>query len=550
MRRLLFPLLALPFGALLLGIPADAQQGTKSPYTIDFDQKDVFMPDKSKDGKEGVFVRVKFGISLDGKKAQSIDTDYKLVIEENGKKVAVVDPPRSTTISTDLSVILALDTSGSMKEHNRMTMARAAAETFLSKLPAKADCGLVLFDHEIRNTPPPIAPTLDRQPILSAIKAIQPRGGTAFRDAGLKGVEMLSRVPPGKDRALVLLTDGADVNSTHSLDELIAEARKQHVRVFTIGIGTPGTLDQVSTALVLDHSGSMELPADDADLATPKIKALHSAAAAFIGMMSETGRVSLISFGSRVDTPKAFTGNKTKLKDNIVKLAPAGETAMLDAVYTGIATVDADAPKGRRVVVAMTDGIDNSSRRRVDEVIDRAKDAKIKLYLLGFGREHEIDHATMRKMATETGGKYYHAKNKASLVEIFEALSIEIHDDGIDEVSLKRIAAETGGQYYTALESSKLKFVLEQVTQSIQKESYEIEFKSLNQIRDGTLRRVSLRLVRADAPNETIDEVKTSGYQVHGLVVAQMHPLIYLVLLGVLVGMIALPSLLRRSNGA
>lgn len=545
MRRLLFPLLALPFGALLLCIPASAQPETKSPYTIDFDQKDVFLPDKSKDGKEGVYVRVKFGISLDGKKAQSIDNNYKLVIEENGKKVATVDPPRSTTVSTDLSVILDIDTSGSMKEHNRMSMARTAAQTFLGKLPAQADCGLVLFDHEIRKT---LAPTLDRKPILSEINAIEPRGGTAFRDAGLKGVEMLAKIPPGKDRALVLLTDGADVNSTHSLDELIAEAKKQHVRVFTIGIGAPGTLDQVSTALVLDHSGSMELPADDADLATPKIKALHVAAAAYIDMMSETGRVSLISFSSHVDTPKAFTGNRPKLKENIANLTPLGETAMLDAVYTGIAAVDADGVKGRRVVVAMTDGIDNTSRRRVEEVIDRARDAKIKLYLLGFGRQNEIDHATMEKMATATGGKYYHAKNKAALVEIFEALSIEIHDDGIDEKSLRRIADETGGKYYNALEASKLQFVLEQVTQSIQKESYEIEFKSLNQVRDGTLRRVSLRLVRADAPNETIDEVVTSGYQVHGLVVAQMHPLVYLVLLSVLIGMIALPSLLRRST--
>jgi VWFA-related protein len=545
MRRLLFLLLALPLGALLLCIPAGAQQETKSPYTIDFDQKDVYMPDKSKDGKEGVFVRVKFSISLDGKKTKSIDTNYKIVIEENGKKVATVDPPRSTTVSTDLSVILDMDTSGSMKEHNRMTMARTAAQTFLSKLPAQADCGLVLFDHEIRKSLPP---TLDRKPILSEIKAIEPRGGTAFRDAGLRGVEMLAKVPPGKDRALVLLTDGADVNSSRSLDELITEAKKQHVRVFTIGIGSPGTLDQVSTSLVLDHSGSMELPADDADLATPKIKALHTAAAAFIDMMSETGRVSLISFGSRVDTPKAFTGNRKKLKENITKLTPLGETAMLDAVYTGIAAVDADGAKGRRVVVAMTDGIDNSSRRRVEEVIDRAKDAQIKLYLLGFGRENEIDHATMRKMATATGGKYYHARNKASLVEIFEGLSIEIHDDGIDEKSLKRIADETGGKYYNALEASKLQFVLEQVTQSIQKESYEIEFKSLNQLRDGSLRRVSLRLIRADDPDVTVDEVNTSGYQVHGLVVAQMHPLIYLVLLSVLVGMIALPSLRRRSS--
>jgi len=361
---------------------------------------------------------------------------------------------------------------------------------------------------------------------------------------------MLSTVPPGKDRALVLMTDGADVNSTHSIEEVIAEAKKQRVRVFTIGIGSPGTLEQVSTALVLDRSGSMELPADDADLSTPKIKGLHMAASAFVDMIPVTGRVSLIPFGSRVDTPRAFTPNKLKLKEYIVGLTPEGETAMLDAVYTGIGALEADGAAGRRAVVAMTDGIDNSSRRRVEEVIDRAREAKVKLYLLGFGREHEIDHATMQRMASETNGKYYHAKNKASLVEIFEGLSIEIHDDGIDEASLKQISGDTGGAYYNARDASKLQFVLEQVSKSIQKESYEIEFKSLNQNRYGTLRRVSLRLVHAGAPDDRGVEVGTSAYQTHGLIVAQMHPLVYLVLLGILAGLIALPSVFRRQRTA
>src|SRR5258706_309914 len=209
----------IPFTVLVLSLPAGAQPRGKSPYTIDFDQNDVRMPEKSKDGQDGVYVRVKFTISLNGENTKSVADEYKLRIEENGKIVAEVNPPRSTTVSTDLSVILAIDTSGSMKEHNRMTMARTAAETFLSKLPAAADCGL----------------------------------------------------------------------------------------------------------------------------STPKIKGLPTAASAFVDMIPATGRISLIPFGSRVDTPRAFTGNKLKLKEYIVGLTPGGETAMLDAVYTGIGALEADA---------------------------------------------------------------------------------------------------------------------------------------------------------------------------------------------------------------
>ena len=85
----------------------------------------------------------------------------------------------------------------------------------------------------------------------------------------------------------------------------------------------------------------------------------------------------------------------------------------------------------------MTDGIDNTSRRRVPEVLERAREAKVPLYLLGFGRKGEIDTETMRRLAAETGGKFYHATNETSLIEIFENLSMDLHDDGVDETSLR-----------------------------------------------------------------------------------------------------------------
>ena len=84
-----------------------------------------------------------------------------------------------------------------------------------------------------------------------------------------------------------------------------------------------------------------------------------------------------------------------------------GETALFDALFAGVATLEVQSPDGKkRRIVAMTDGIDNKSRRRVDEVVDRAKSANIPLYLIGLGREKEIDERTMRFMAKETGGDY------------------------------------------------------------------------------------------------------------------------------------------------
>jgi VWFA-related protein len=543
---------------LLATLPALGQQASKVPYRIEFDSsRDVTMEDKDpKTGQEGLFITVRFTITLEAGVSPIAGTDYKIIIEEDGHRVKEEDVPRPTP-TEDLSVVLAIDTSGSMKEHGRMAQARGAAGIFLSKLPDKTDCGLILFDHEMRE--PVLPPTRKRDPLRKEIAKVEPRGGTAYLDAAARAIDMLKTTPKNRDRALVIMTDGIDLNSAINLDGVVKEARKNKVRVYTIGIGEPGKLEQVTSALVLDHSGSMQTPADDQE-ATPKIKALHAAASRFVNFMPSTGRTTLVPFNTTVGTPKAFSNDKNILQFAIKKLTPEGETALFDATYVAIATLEANGSKGKRAVIAMTDGVDNSSRRRVAEVIERAQEAKIPLYMLGFGRKGELDEKTMKAMADKTGGKYYHAKNEKALLEIFENLSIQLHDDGIDEATLTKLARQTGGQYYPAKNVQELKFILEQVTQNIQKKEYAVTFPSLRQVKDGTARSISLKLVRqggelvsnqaggAYKAGEQVVEEKKAAYQTHGVVVAEMNHVVFLFMLVFIVILIGLPSMMKKRS--
>ncbi len=551
--------------ALLLAATVAVEGQTKAalPFRIDFNPThDVTMHDKDQEGKEGLFITVRFKITLAGETADDLSSSYKVVIEEDGRRVREADVPRPTPVA-DLNAMLVLDTSGSMKEHGRMAQARAAADIFFAKLSPQATCGLILFDHEIR--PPVLAPVLDRQLLRQHIHQVEPRGGTAYLDATAKAIEMLAQSRRSSNKAVVLMTDGLDLNSTTPLANVLGQAEQARVRIYTVGIGEAGKLEPVTSVLVLDHSGSMQPPADELDK-TAKIKALHQAAARYVNMMSGRGRATLLPFSTTVGTPEPFTKEKAKLIDNIKKLEPAGETAFLDATYAALATLEAEQPAGKRVVVAMTDGIDNSSRHRVEEVIARARDIKVPLYLLGFGRPGELDQKVMEEMARQTGGKYYHAKNEKALLDIFENLSIHIHDDGIDEQSLQELARATGGQYYHAKNVAELKLILEGVAQTMQIAPYVITFPSLRQVRDGTARKVSLKLVRRSGevvsnlasgkvgaspdnkPGEEILEEKQAGYQTHGVVVAEMNHMVYLGLLAAIGFLIALPALLQRSK--
>src|SRR5207248_9851368 len=88
------------------------------------------------------------------------------------------------------------------------------------------------------------------------------------------------------------------------------------------------------------------------------------------------------------------------------------------------------------------------SNHRVEEVIEAANQARTPLHLLGLGRRDDMDEPVMQRMAQETKGTYHHAPTELKLFEFFESLSINLHDDGIDEEALRKLATETGGKYY------------------------------------------------------------------------------------------------------
>ncbi len=102
--------------------------------------------------------------------------------------------------------------------------------------------------------PPVISPTVNRKILLDEIRKVQPRGGTAYLDAVAKGIDILKASGKHDERALVIMTDGIDLNSVASLERVVAQAKKNQVHVYTIGIGEPGRLDPVNSVLVLDHS--------------------------------------------------------------------------------------------------------------------------------------------------------------------------------------------------------------------------------------------------------------------------------------------------------
>ena len=525
---------------------AQTQTAETIDYTLTVDPASLVSVMREREGRPARHVSFQFTLKSirDGSLVLNVPKE-EIVVEEDGRKVLELElfPPQTQA----LSVVLVLDISGSMARGDKMEQAKRAALAFLDRIEARADLGLVLFDHEIKKDVPPL---LDRDPgrlrqhreqIRQLIRDARPMGGTAYHDATIRAAELLKRSRGRK--AIILLTDGMDTNSRASLPDAIRAAQANEVPVYTVGIGQPGKQEPVTTVLVLDRSGSM-LQRADAEDRLLRIDALKVAARRFVEMMRKGAQTTLLPFSDTIDVPEPFTNDQEVLRDRIERLEARGGTLLYDATFHGIETILAADPPGKRAVVVLTDGQDEApgSRRSDAAVIARAKEARIPLYMLGLGPRDEINEEVMTRMANETGGKYFHAGSERKLLELFENLSIELHDDGIDEESLGRLARETGGKYTHVKDLSQLSFLYQKLAEELQS-TYRVTFVSRRATFDGTARGIDVRVVRG---GKTVSTIGRADDIARGVVVPHMSYSVYLSFLLGLVLLLGIPGALHR----
>jgi VWFA-related protein len=468
-----------------------------------------------------------------------------IVITEGGKEVHRI--PLDKVRARDLTTMFALDLAASSGK-TKLAEARAASRVFLERLDPKIDSGLVVFDRRIQPPPnrypagdPQAIPGLRRE-LIRLTEQAQPDGSGGYLDASHLSLDMLTKFKG--DRVVVLLTDGINKKSDRPAEEVIRFANQHRIPVYVLGVGDPNWSEQVSTVLVLDHSGSMKEKADHADTRS-KMDALKDAASRFVDLMKPGGKAALLPFSSRVDDLHDFTPDKGRLKSQISGLREEGGTAFYDAVYTGVEAVVAARPEGKRHVVALTDGVDEDpgSRHSPDQVIQLAREEGVQLFLLGLGRRADINEEVMSRMARETGGRYEHAANQAELFRAFETLSRDIHRDGLDEEALRQLAEKTGGRYYHVRDVRKLELMYNDLVTEL-KERYTVTFPSGNQVMDALPSDIDVYVV--DAEGKKVSDVARADSFRSGLVVAQTNYVVYLVLLLILLVLLKVPSVLRR----
>ena len=152
----------------------------------------------------------------------------------------VLAPPQDVVKArTPRDVVFVLDRSGSMGGW-KMVAARRAVGRMLDTLSRQDRFNVIAFDNTMETMPEGDTSTLTpatnklRWRAVEYLSKLEARGGTQMLESLLTAARQLQRDAAGRERSIVLVTDGQIANEDQVLRELSGEL--QGARVFTVGI--------------------------------------------------------------------------------------------------------------------------------------------------------------------------------------------------------------------------------------------------------------------------------------------------------------------------
>jgi VWFA-related protein len=231
---------------------------------------------------------------------------------------------------------------------------------------------------------------------------------------------------------------GALVASLQKNDFTVLEDGKpQSIKYFTKETDLPLTI-----GLLVDVSGSQRNLIDIERSAASQF---------FTQVLRKKDEAFLIMFGEEAELLQDYTGSPRLLREGLNQLRvssgvggihpgpvptigqPRG-TVLYDAVYLA-ANDKLRSEVGRKVIVVITDGVDQGSRLTRNQAIEAAQKADAVIYSIDyadpgaygpFGFGGGGGESELRKMSDETGGHVYKVDRKHTLDEVFRELQDEM----------------------------------------------------------------------------------------------------------------------------
>jgi Ca-activated chloride channel family protein len=232
-------ILAIPFAALVVGVSAQINP----PSFVSSAAELVVLPVAVSD-KHGNFV-------------PDLPRD-RFMVYDNGRSQTVT---LFSNDDTPVTVGLVIDSSGSMGP--RLPEVIIAAVTFARLSNPQDELFTVAFNDTVRDRGTERAVSAADAPALeSDLRSLRAEGRTALYDGLIAALDRVERGTRPR-KALVLISDGGDNASRSTLDDVLKQAQRSSVTIFTIGLFGDDDLDRnpgVLKSIARSTGGARFLP--------------------------------------------------------------------------------------------------------------------------------------------------------------------------------------------------------------------------------------------------------------------------------------------------
>ena len=216
------------------------------------------------------------------------------------------------------------------------------------------------------------------------------------------------------------------VNVIDEKDRPVGNLKKENFRVFEDRKEQQITVFKhedapLSLGLVIDNSRSIE----------PRKQRLDAAALSFVRKGNPEDETFIVHFDDTARLDRDFTDSIPALEDALAGVKPFGQTAIYDALILALEHME-NAKHLKKVILLITDGVDNSSKHTMSEAIEATKRSRVAVYTVG--------------LLSMSGGQ----KAEDSLIHIAEASGGHAYfPNNVDEARMymERVARDLREQY-------------------------------------------------------------------------------------------------------
>jgi Ca-activated chloride channel family protein len=204
--------------------------------------------------------------------------------------------------------------------------------------------------------------------------------------------------------------------------ELFEDGRSEQVSFFS------PTNTALSISLLVDTSSSME----------GRLLLAERAAMDFVAKLRPGDVAEIVDFDSRVEVLQPFTNDRSLLEAAIERMRAGGSTSLYNAVYIALKQLEKVRPQAgddvrRQVIVVLSDGEDTSSLVGFDDLVEVAKRSQTAIYTIGLALEppgplapQQAGEFILRRLAQETGGQLFLAKQPSELSNVYTRIADEL----------------------------------------------------------------------------------------------------------------------------